>query len=234
MADPNTNTKKLAAEKAVEYVQNGMNIGLGTGSTAYWAIQSIGSRVKQGLEVKAVATSGQSELLARELGIQVVTFAAIDHLDVTIDGADEIDEKLNLIKGGGGALLREKIVGSATRLYIIIADESKLVSQLGSFPLPVEVVQFGWELTLKQLQKLGGSPKIRLTDNKPFITDNGNYIIDCSFGTIPQPHLLHQQINSIPGAVENGLFLHMANIAILGNSDGTTTMIKGLQDDQDL
>src|SRR5277367_6766158 len=134
--------KKLAAMKAVNYVRNGMTLGLGTGSTAYWAIRGIGEQVKNGLSVKAIATSIQSESLARELEIPIVPFSEIDHLDITIDGADEVDEGLNLIKGGGGALLREKIVASATRFYIIIVDESKLVYRLGKFPLPVEVAPF--------------------------------------------------------------------------------------------
>lgn len=158
MEEQSVNTRKLAAEKAVEYVKQGMIVGLGTGSTAYWAIQLLGSRVKQGLEIKSLATSTQSELMAHELGIPIITFAETDHLDITIDGADETDESLNLIKGGGGALLREKIVGSATEFYIIIADESKLVNHLGSFPLPVEVVQFGSELSFRKLQTLGCSP----------------------------------------------------------------------------
>ena len=139
MENSAVNGKKIAAGKAVEYIKNGMTLGLGTGSTAYWAIQAIGELVRNGLSVRAIATSVQSESLARELNIPIVAFSEIDHLDITIDGADEVDEKLNLIKGGGGALLREKIVASATRLYIIIVDESKLVRHLGKFPLPVEV-----------------------------------------------------------------------------------------------
>lgn len=222
MSDQLINTKKIAAEKAVEYVKTGMSIGLGTGSTAYWAIQSIAERVKHGLQVKAIATSAQSEFLAKECGIQIFSFADIVQLDITIDGADEIDGNLNLVKGGGGALLREKIVASATKLYIIIADEKKLVSRLGAFPLPVEVVQFGYEISVKQLQKLGCIPNLRLLDDKPFVTDNGNYTFDCEFKSIQQPNLLHQKINAIPGVVDNGLFLDMADIVILGSSDGNT------------
>src|SRR5258708_23577362 len=141
------NGKKIAAGKAIEYIRNGMTLGLGTGSTAYWAIQGIGEMVKQGLSVRAVATSIQSESLAYELNIPIIPFSEVDRLDITIDGADEVDEKLNLIKGGGRALLREKIVAAATRFYIIIADQSKLVRHLWKFPLPVAVVPFTWELT---------------------------------------------------------------------------------------
>src|ERR1700744_4738364 len=167
------NGKKIAAGKAIEYIRSGMTLGLGTGSTAYWAIQGIGAMVKDGLSVRFIATSIQSDSLARELGIPMVPFSEIDHLDITIDGADEVDEHLNLIKGGGGALLREKIVASATKFYIIIVDESKLVKQLGKFPLPVEIVTFGWELTMRRLAALGCNPVMRMTaDKQPFLTDN--------------------------------------------------------------
>src|SRR5580693_7344583 len=185
------NGKKIAAGKAVSYIRSGMTLGLGTGSTAYWAIQGIGEQVKEGLSVRAIATSIQSESLARELGIPIVPFSEIDHLDITIDGADEVDEQLNLIKGGGGALLREKIVASATLFYIIIVDESKLVRHLGKFPLPVEVAPFGWEMTEQKLAKLGCKPVMRSANGKPFLSDNGHYILDCAFGEIVKPALLH-------------------------------------------
>src|SRR3984957_5248084 len=194
--------KKLAAAKAVSYIRNGMTLGLGTGSTAYWAIQGIGEQVKNGLSVRAIATSIQSESLARELGIPIVPFSEIDHLDLTIDGADEVDEGLNLIKGGGGALLREKIVASATRFYIIIVDASKLVHELGKFPLPVEVAPFGWELTFRRLQELGGEPRMRMAGAaEPFLTDNQHYILDTSFGLIPDPARLHEQVSGITGVM---------------------------------
>lgn len=216
------NTRRLAAEKAVEYVQQGMIVGLGTGTTAYWAIQLIGSKVKEGLKIRGIATSAQSEQLARDAGIPVISFADTNHIDVTIDGADEADDRLNVIKGGGGALLREKIVGSATRQYIIIADEKKLVSRLGSFPLPVEVVQFGWELTFERLRNLGATPVLRQAGGSAHITDNGNYTVDCAFGPIADPKRMHDTINNITGVVDNGLFLEMADILILGCPDGTT------------
>jgi ribose 5-phosphate isomerase A len=237
MGDTTLNTKKLAAEKALDYIREGMILGLGTGSTAYWAIQGIGERVRKGLKVKAVATSLQSEALAREVGIPIFSLSDVDHIDLTIDGADEVDEKLNLIKGGGGALLREKIVAAATLYYIIIVDESKLVKHLGKFPLPVEVTPFGWEMTRARLEKLGCSTRLRTAadmakgDAKKtagdafFLTDNDHYIIDCSFGSIADPALLHSQVNAITGVMDNGLFIGMANLVIVGNEDGSTKMI---------
>ncbi len=226
MEDSVKNVKKLAAMKAIGYVRDGMTLGLGTGSTAYWAIRGIGELVMQGLQVRAIATSVQSDTLAREVGIPIVPFSEIDHIDITIDGADEVDEKLNLIKGGGGALLREKIVASATVFYIIIVDESKLVSRLGKFPLPVEVVPFGWEMTRQHLSKLGCTTQLRSAENKPFLSDNGHYILDCSFGEIGNPALLHEKINAITGVMDNGLFIKMADIVIAGCADGSTKLIE--------
>ncbi len=226
MEGQSINPKKSAGEKAAEYIKTGMTVGLGTGSTAYWAIQAIAAKVSSGMEIKAIATSTPSEALALGLGINIVSFAAIDHIDITIDGADEVSKSLDLIKGGGGALLREKIVAAATKRYIIIADHSKYVPVLGAFALPVEVVKFGWEMTTRHLQKLGCATKMRLKGDAPFVSDNGNFIIDCSFKTIEKPETLHQQINAIPGVVENGLFLGMADVVILGGSDGSTRELR--------
>jgi ribose 5-phosphate isomerase len=215
-------SKRIAAEKAVELVKEGMKVGLGTGSTAYWAIQAIGRLVKEeGLHIQAVATSVQSEQLAKELGIPMMPFADVDVLDLTIDGADEVDPQLHLIKGGGGALLREKIVAAASKQLIIIVDESKAVQQLGKFPLPVEIVPFAFELTVKKLQKLGCEPKLRKNGDELYITDNGNYIADCEFVAIADPEALHDDLNRIPGVVDNGLFIHMANLVIVGSTDGS-------------
>jgi ribose 5-phosphate isomerase A len=225
MENAAVNGKKIAAGKAIEYIKTGMTVGLGTGSTAYWAIQGIGEMVKNGLQVRAIATSIQSEDLARELAIPIVPFAEIDHLDVTIDGADEVDQQLNLIKGGGGALLREKIVAAATKFYIIIVDESKLVRHLGQFPLPVEVTPFGWELTERRLRELGCTPKMRMKDGQPFLTDNQHYILDCSFGPIPDPASLHERVSAITGVMEDGFFIHMADIVIAGSPGGETKVI---------
>src|SRR5690554_5370842 len=146
------NVKKMVAESAVELIQDGMTVGLGTGSTAYWAIKRLGDKIKEGIKIKAIATSKESELLARELGIPIVNFSDVDHIDITIDGADEVDPEINLIKGGGGALLREKIVANASRKLIIIIDETKLVKKLGKFPLPVEVIPFGIKVTRSEIE----------------------------------------------------------------------------------
>ncbi|WP_248923859.1 ribose-5-phosphate isomerase RpiA [Paenibacillus hamazuiensis] len=219
------NSKKAAAEKAAEYVRDHMVVGLGTGSTSYWAIQKLGAKVKDGLNIRAVATSVSSENLAKELGIPLIPISEIEQIDITIDGADEVDGEWNLIKGGGGALLREKIIASFSKELMIIVDESKQVNRLGKFHLPVEIVRFGNEITLKQLRTLGCDPKIRIVDHKPFITDNGNYIADCDFGTIERPGQLHNAINMIPGVVENGLFIKMATKVIVGFEDGSVKEI---------
>jgi ribose 5-phosphate isomerase A len=218
--------KRVAAGKAIEYIKGGMTLGLGTGSTAYWAIQGIGEMVKNGLSVKAVATSEQSEALARELNIPIIPFSEVDKLDITIDGADEVDRGLNLIKGGGGALLREKIVAAVTSFYIIIVDETKLVEHLGKFPLPVEVVPFAWELTERKLAALGCTPKMRMAAGKPYLTDNSNYIFDCSFGKIEDPAGLHRRVSDITGVMEDGFFIGMADIIISGTADGGARVIE--------
>src|SRR5260221_1361680 len=225
MENAAVNGKKIAAGKAIEYIRNGMTIGLGTGSTAYWAIQGIGEMVKKGLSVRAIATSVESENLARELAIPIVPFAEIDYLDVTIDGADEVDQQLNLIKGGGGALLREKIVAAATKVYVIIVDESKLVAKLGQFPLPVEVTPFGWEITERRLRELGCTPKLGMKGGVPFLTDNQHYILDCAFGPIPDPARLHEKVSAITGVMEDGFFINMADVVIAGSPGGGTKVL---------
>ncbi|MDQ0058696.1 ribose-5-phosphate isomerase RpiA [Paenibacillus harenae] len=213
--------KKLAGEKAAEYVKNGMVVGLGTGSTVYWTIMKLGELVRGGLQIQGVPTSRRTEELATELGIPLLDLAEVDEIDLTIDGADEADADLNLIKGGGGALLREKLVASASRRLIIVADGSKWVPALGKFPLPVEVVPFGWELTRRQLGKLDCDPVLRLTDEAAYVTDNGNYILDCHFGVIQDAEQLSAALNQLPGVVENGLFVKMAERIVLGFTDGS-------------
>ncbi|WP_143761861.1 ribose-5-phosphate isomerase RpiA [Paenibacillus odorifer] len=220
------NVKQLAAEKAVEFVKDGMKIGLGTGSTAYWAINKLGERVSEGLKITAVATSRASEEQARELGIPIVAFGDIDSLDLTIDGADELDSSLQLIKGGGGALLREKIVASNSTCMIVIADESKVVNTLGKFPLPVEIVPFAWEWTVAELAKLGCNPELRRSGEELYKTDNGNYIADCRFEVIESAPKLALTIQSIPGVVEHGLFVGIAAMAIVGKKDGSIEIIE--------
>jgi ribose 5-phosphate isomerase A len=212
--------KQLVGEKATEYIKDGMIVGLGTGSTAYFAIMKIGEMVKNGLKIKGVPTSKQTEELALSLGIPLLEIADVTKIDVTIDGADEYDPQKQLIKGGGGALLREKIIASITDYYIIIADQSKQSEVLGSFALPVEVTPFAKEITLMQLKNLGCSSVFREKDGKLYVTDNQNYIADCKFSSIKNPEELNQKLNLIPGVVENGLFVNMANIIITEDGKG--------------
>lgn len=214
------NPKQRAGEKAAEYVRDGMVVGLGTGSTAYFAIEKIGRLVTQGLRIRGVPTSEQSRTLAMASHIPLVDFDAVDRIDLTIDGADEIDPAFNLTKGGGGALLREKIVASVSDVEIIVADETKCVPHLGAFPLPVEVVPFGWQATLKKLAALGCAPVLRQRNGKPFTTDNGNHIIDCDFVHIEHPPELEEKIKAICGVVECGLFIGLAHRIIIGKTDG--------------
>ena len=210
--------KKIVAEKAVDkYVKDGMNVGLGTGSTAYFAIKRIGELVSGGMKLTCVATSVQSEDLAKECGITVV-----DDLDVTIDGADEVDDDMNLIKGLGGALVREKIVASKSLSEVIIVDNSKKVDILGmKTPLPVEVLRFGHLSTKAALERLGCVATLRVKDGKEFVTDNGNLIYDCKFESIASPFFLESRIDTIPGVVENGLFLRMATAVLISSPDGS-------------
>ncbi|KKI88964.1 ribose 5-phosphate isomerase [Bacillus sp. SA1-12] len=215
------NPKQLAGEKAVEYVKDGMLLGLGTGSTVYWSILKLGELVKKGLDIKGVPTSTTTEKLAIELGIPLVSLSSINQLDLTIDGADEANKNFEVIKGGGGALLREKMVASISRRLIIVIDETKLVTYLGQYPLPVEIVQFGWEMTFKQINNLGCKPTLRMDNNTPFITDNGNYILDCDFEIIQDTNELNNTLNMIPGVVENGLFVNMADTIVIGNRNGS-------------
>ena len=220
------NAKKIAAERAVEFIDNGMTVGLGTGSTAYYAIQRIGERIKEGLKIKAVCSSTATEALATQFDIPLSSFSEIKTIDITIDGADEMDRNHNLIKGGGGALLREKILASNSTKFIVIIDESKRVSVLGKFPLPVEIVPFAASLTVSRLQNLGCLAQIRQDNDKDYRTDNGNLIADCRFNEISDPAQLNMQLHLIPGVVETGLFLHtIVSSVIVGREDGTVEML---------
>ncbi len=220
------NSKKMVAKKAVELIKEGMTIGLGTGSTALLAIEKIGLRVKEGLQIKAVATSKNSENLAMQSGIPLIPFSEIAEIDIAIDGADEVDQQHNLIKGGGGALLREKIIAANSKRFIVIVDESKLVNELGRFPLPVEIVPFASNLTLKKLRELKCGARIRMANGENFITDNGNLIVDCDFEKIADPENLNIQIHLIPGVVETGLFMHtMVSLIIVGYEDGSIRLL---------
>lgn len=219
--------KKLAAEKAVEEIKDNTVVGLGTGSTAYWAIQKLGDRVKKGLRISAVATSQQSEDLATELNIPIVSFSSIEGIDVTIDGADEVDKHRNLIKGGGGALLREKIVAYHTKKYLVIVDENKLVTHLGKFPLPVEVLPFAVDLTLKRLKRFSQLVQIRQKDGKDYITDNGNFIADIHLFPIVDPEHMNEALHQIPGVIETGLFLQkMVSFVFVGKPDGKVEILQ--------
>ncbi|MDQ7236443.1 ribose 5-phosphate isomerase A [Bacillus pacificus] len=215
------NLKQLAGEYAAYFVNDGMKIGLGTGSTVYWTIEKLGERVKEGLSFQAVPTSKETEVLAQQLNIPLISLNDIQSLDLTIDGADEIDSNLQLIKGGGGALLREKIVASSSKELLIIADESKLVTHLGTFPLPVEIIPFSWKQTESKIQSLGCQTTLRLKNNETFITDNNNMIIDCIFPNhISNPTHLHTELKMITGVVETGLFINMTSKAIIGTENG--------------
>ena len=217
--------KRLAAERAVEFVKNGMKLGLGTGSTAEFAVRKIGALLKEGRlqNIQAIPTSEATRKLAEEMGVPLIDFSKTTSLDLTIDGADESDGDLNLIKGGGGALLREKIVAAASKEVLIVADASKLVKVLGAFPLPVEVVKFGWQSVAERIQKLGTKKVVlRQPTQTPFVTDNGNYVLDCHFQSIPNPKELDLQLNQIPGVVTNGLFIQLATHLILGQGGKTT------------
>lgn len=220
--------KRLVAEKAVDdYVKDGMVVGLGTGSTAYYAIKRVGELVSKGFSLTCVATSKQTEDLAKECGIKVVPLCDVEHVDVTIDGADEVDPKLQLIKGLGGALLREKIVAAASLTEIIIVDESKIVEKLGvKCPLPVEVIQYGHTRTAYALKRQGCEPVLRMDGCEPFVTDGGNYIYDCKFPSIESPFFLESRIDVIPGVVENGLFLNTAAVVLVSHPDGTITKME--------
>jgi len=219
-----TSEKQRSAEAACEYVKDGMIVGLGTGSTAEFAVKKIGELVRNGLSIRGIPTSDATKILAESEGIPLIDFSETMFIDLTIDGADEIDANLNMIKGGGAALLREKIVASASREEIIIVSVSKLVQQLGAFPLPVEVIPFGWQVVFNQLESLQGNPELRLKQGQPSVTDQGNFIVDCHFRKIENPEQLEQHLNMIPGVVENGLFINLCTRMIM--ADGENIIIK--------
>ncbi|MEZ2127319.1 MULTISPECIES: ribose-5-phosphate isomerase RpiA [unclassified Sinorhizobium] len=222
--------KIKAAEAALAYVENGMRLGIGTGSTAEEFVRMLAEKCAAGLRVEGVPTSERTARLCVELGVPLKSLDELPELDITIDGADEVDGHLRLIKGGGGALLREKIVASASARMIVIADESKLVDVLGAFALPIEVNPFGLSATRLAIDKaasrlgLSGELKLRQSGDGEFTTDGGHYIIDASFGRIPDAEALSTELNSIPGVVEHGLFLNMATLAIIAGPAGVRTL----------
>jgi ribose 5-phosphate isomerase A len=219
--------KLAAAERALAFVESGMKLGLGTGSTAAKFVDLLGAKVRAGLDVVCVATSEATQVQAEALGIPMTTLEEAPFLDLTVDGADEIDDELRLIKGGGGALLREKIVATASGRMIVIADASKRVATLGAFPLPIEVVRFGLTATHNMVVALaadaGCEGEITLRkrpDGASYITDGGNFILDCAFGRIAEPEDLDEALKLIPGVVENGLFIGIADTAVIAGADG--------------
>jgi ribose 5-phosphate isomerase A len=219
--------KRMAARRALEFVEDGMLLGLGSGTTSRMFIEELGERVKQGLRVRGIATSTASRQLAESLSIPMITFDDSPVLDLAVDGADEVGPGLALIKGGGGALLREKIVASAARKFIVIADSSKLVDHLGRFPLPVEVIQMALPVVARKLETFGLNPKLRhRPDGAEFITDEGNFIVDCSCGEILDPAKIAAEIRGIPGVVEHGLFLRMASFALIASDQGVIEVNK--------
>lgn len=215
-----------AARAALEHVEDGMKLGLGSGSTAEEFVHLLGEKVAAGLNVVGVPSSSRTEALAREAGIPLTTLDEEPRLDLTVDGADEIGPALSLVKGGGGALLREKIVAAASAKMIVIADESKVVETLGAFPLPIEVNQFGLRATVVAIEDAGrrfaltGDIKLRMTGDKPFVTDGGHLIVDASFGRIPATKAFADELNMIPGVVEHGLFIGLASLAIVAAEGG--------------
>jgi ribose 5-phosphate isomerase A len=221
--------KREAAQRALELVRPGMKLGLGSGTTAHEFVNLVGERVKAGLDVRCVATSEATAAQAKALGVSLATLDEIPELDLTVDGADEIDPKLRLIKGGGGALLREKIVAAASKRMAVIADSTKLVRVLGAFPLPVEVVPFGLAATRRHIEQaiadLGLAGPIRLRGGStPFVTDGGHYILDCSLGAVDEPERLGKTLSMIPGVVEHGLFVGLARTAIIAGAEGVQVL----------
>jgi ribose 5-phosphate isomerase A len=223
--------KRAAAEAALEYVKPGMRLGLGTGSTAEHFVRALAARVKAELKLTTVATSERTATLARELGFAVADLNTVRHLDLTVDGADEIGPGLTLIKGGGGALLREKIVASASDRMVVIADAAKLVDTLGRFPLPVEITRFGWQVTMERIAEAAARAgcsqnlmRLRGGEAHPFTTDGGNYIADCAAETIPDPERLAHALEGIPGVVGHGLFVAIASVALVGTQSGVKTV----------
>lgn len=225
---PIDTAKFVAAKRALDYVENGMRLGLGTGSTAAWMVRILGEMVREeGLKVVGVPTSDRTADLARRAGIPIATLEEVKWLDLTIDGADEFDSNLALIKGGGGALLQEKIVATASDHMVVITDASKEVDTLGAFPLPVEIVPFGWETTkalieeaLMNVDVMGHSGTLRLNGDEPFVTDEGHYILDLHLRRIGAPRKLSLVLNQIPGVVENGLFIDICDTVVIGYGDG--------------
>ena len=220
------NEKRSAAEEAVKFLEDGQIVGLGSGSTATYAIEEVARLVKNGLKIKVVPTSFATEELAKKLGITIIDINSVEKIDVTIDGADEFTEDLALIKGGGGALLREKIVASMTDKEIIIADSTKKVEFLGKFKLPIEIIPFATSHVMKMIGSLGGAAELRMKDKSYYLTDSKNYILDVDFGLIRNPAELADNLDSITGIVEHGLFVNLTYKVIMGSGGEVFTYLK--------
>lgn len=212
--------KRMVGYKAAEYVKDGMIVGMGTGSTAKYAVDAIGEMVKNGLQIKGVPTSKATAAQAKELGIPLMDINDVDHIDLVIDGVDEIDGDFNATKGGGAALFREKIVASLGKEVIWIMDESKLVEKLGAFPLPVEILPYGYKVILRKLESMGLNPKMRMKDDELLVTDNGNYIVDLHTGVPADVEGIRKQLAGIVGVLETGQFLKVCTRIIVGSDDG--------------
>ena len=212
--------KKLAAERAADYIRDGMTVGLGTGSTARYLVDKVGAMVKEGLKIRAVTTSKATEARARELGIPVLDINDVESIDIAIDGVDEIDPDFNATKGGGGALFREKIVACLAKEVIWIMDESKYVDHLGRFPLPVEILPYGWKVTYRKLEALGYRPEMRLNGNALYVTDNGNYIADLRLTAPVNAEEVKRNLDNTVGVLETGQFLKMCTRIVIGTSCG--------------
>ena len=212
--------KEAAARASLQFIKDGQVVGLGTGSTAAYFIKLLAEKVKKGLRIRGIPTSLRSQELAQSLGIPLTTLDECQEIAVTVDGADEVDPQLRLIKGGGGAMLREKIVASATKQLVIVADTSKQVPVLGRFPLPVEVIRFAQALVAKRITGLGAQVTVRTgVDGKPYVTDENNHILDCRFGQIPDADALARQLSDMPGVVEHGLFIGMASVVLFARGN---------------
>ena len=216
----NDQEKEAAARASLEFIKDGQVVGLGTGSTAAYFIRLLGEKVKQGLRVRGIPTSKRSLELAQSLGIPLTTLDDCQEIAVTVDGADEVDPQLRLIKGGGGAMLREKIVASATRQLVIVADASKQVPVLGRFPLPVEVIRFAQALVAKRIEAMGADVQLRKgADGNPYLTDENNHVLDCHFREIRDAERIARQLSDMPGVVEHGLFIGMASVALFARGN---------------
>jgi ribose 5-phosphate isomerase A len=215
-------SKRMAAARAVGEIEDGMVLGLGSGSTAAFALEALAERIRKGLRVVGIPTSEKTAALAQQLGVPLTSFAEHRRIDIAIDGADQVERgTLNLVKGVGGALLREKIVASASDRMIVVVDETKLVDRLGgNMPLPVEIVSFGWQTVVERLAALGCAPHLRLAGDEPFTTDGGNHIADCVIAEIPDPAALEARLSAIIGVVESGLFIGLASEIVVGRSTG--------------